>query len=150
MKGLIYIALFIFLCSSCTSRTIYKKPDNLITEDKMIELWTDIVIAKGAFNEKNVNVRRKVNYMRFVYNKHQIDSARFMESNIYYTSRIEDYERMFMKVEENIKKIQAIYDPLSIGIESEIPIWQRDSIQRSKLLKKSGANQDIETLKEFK
>ena len=135
MKRFLYIVVVLILWSSCTSRTIYKKPDNLIAEDKMIELWTDIAIAKAAFNEKNRKVQRGVNYLHFVYKKHQIDSARFMESNIYYTSRIEDYERMFQKVNENLKSLQAIYDLSQENQEEEeLPIWVRDSIRRSKLL----------------
>ncbi len=112
----------------------------------MIELWTDIALAKAAFNEKNKKVQRKVNYMRFVYKKHQIDSARFMESNIYYTSRIEDYERMFQKVSENLKSLQAVYDPSKNDEEDDLPLRKRDSIQRSKLLKNSESNQDLEDL----
>ena len=74
-------------CVSCTSRTIYKKPNDLIPKDQMIDLWTDIYIAQWQARAiKNKKLERKVNYMPLVYNKFNIDSVRFMRSNIYYTS----------------------------------------------------------------
>lgn len=95
---------------SCTGRTIYKKPDDLIDEDQMIALWTDIYIAKGARNVKNTKQERKVNYLPFVYKKYKIDSARFMRSNIYYTSKLEDYNKMFEQVLKNLEELKDKYD----------------------------------------
>jgi len=116
----------------------------------MIELWTDIIIAKGARSVKNTKVQNKVNYMPFVYKKYNIDSTRFMESNIYYTSRVEDYKKMFEKVEENIKNIKAIYDPISTDIDPGLPIYKRDSIRRSKTLKKKEKIKEVPDVKMIK
>ena len=115
---------------SCTSRTIYKKPKNLISEDQMVELWTEIIIAKNAKSIKNQKGQKKINYMPFIYQKHKIDSAKFMQSNIYYTSKVEDYEKMFKRVEAKLRKIKEIYDPLSVDIDPTLPIWKKDSIRR--------------------
>lgn len=96
--------------ASCTGRTIYKKPDDLIDEDQMIALWTDIYIAKGAQNVKNTELERKINYLPFVYKKYKVDSAQFMRSNIYYTSKLEDYNRMFDQVLKNLEELKDKYD----------------------------------------
>jgi len=124
--------LVFILCFSCTSRTIYKKPKNLVSKEQMVDLWVDITIANGARNKKNKKAQREINYMPFIYKKYNIDSTRFMESNIYYTSKIEEYEKMFQEVEVKLKKIKEIYDPLSKGIDPELPIWKRDSIRNSR------------------
>ena len=124
--------LVLILCFSCTSRTIYKKPKNLISKEQMVDLWVDITIANGAKNIKNKKAQRKINYMPFIYKKYNIDSTRFMESNIYYTSKIEEYEKMFQEVEARLKKIRENYDPLSKDIDPTLPIWKRDSIRNSR------------------
>ena len=92
-KVLIFFLLIVFI--SCTSTTIYKKPDRLISKEKMIELWTDIYIARGAKHIKTKDLRKNINYTPLVLKKHQIDSLQFRESNLYYTSKIDEYEKIF-------------------------------------------------------
>jgi len=113
MKKSVSIFLLLLIIFSCTSRTIYKKPDNLISEEKMIDIWTDIYIARGAKHIKTKDLRKNINYIPLVFKKHQIDSLQFSESNLYYTSTIDDYEKMFLEVEKRLKEQQEIYNPKS-------------------------------------
>ena len=122
--------MFIFL-TSCTSRTIYKKPEDIIPKNQMIDLWVDIYIANGAQSVENKNSERLINYFPFIYQKYNIDSVRFMKSNIYYTSKIEEYEEMFQQVEKKLFDIKTVLDPLSEGIDPRLPIYVKDSIRRS-------------------
>ena len=101
----------------------------------MIDLWTDIYIAHGARTVKNKKLERRLNYMPLVFNKFNIDSARFMRSNIYYTSRIEDYEKMLKKVQENIQELKDSYDIISNDRDPDLPILERDSLVRLRNLK---------------
>jgi len=126
--------MFIFL-TSCTSRTIYKKPEDIIPKNQMIDLWVDIYIANGAQSVENKNSERLINYFPFIYQKYNIDSVRFMKSNIYYTSKIEEYEEMFQQVEKKLFDIKTVLDPLSEGIDPRLPIYVKDSIRRSKTKK---------------
>ncbi len=96
----------------------------------MVELWTEITIANNAKSVQNRKGHKKINYMPFIYQKYNIDSARFMQSNIYYTSKIEEYEKLFQRVELKLRKIKEIYDPLSADIDPTLPVWKRDSIRR--------------------
>jgi len=124
--------------TSCTGRTIYKKPDDLIPKGEMVDLWVDIMIANGANGVKNEKSHRKVNYMRFLYEKHQIDSARFMNSNVYYISKIEEYEKMFEEVEIKLNHIKTIYDPFpdEEDMDAELPKKKRDSIKKREKIKR--------------
>lgn len=79
----------------------------------MIEIWTDIYIARGARHIKTKDLRKNINYIPLVFKKYQIDSLQFRESNLYYTSKIDDYEKMFLEVEKRLKEQQEIYDPKS-------------------------------------
>lgn len=83
---------------SCTSNTILEKPKDLVPKDTMVLVLKDLFIARGARSEKNTQNIRKVNYAPLVYNKYKIDSVRFMASNYYYTSRIEEYELIYNEV----------------------------------------------------
>ncbi len=99
---------------ACTSNTIIKKPDDLISKNQMVDLLTDMLIAAGAENIKNIDLERNVNYYPLVFEKYGIDSTRFKESNYYYTSQIDDYEKILKKVNERLK---AIKDKLDFEIK---------------------------------
>jgi hypothetical protein len=111
MKLTIYIFFIFFTLASCTSRTIYKKPENLIGKEKMINIWTDLYIAIGAKSIKTKKLEKKKNYIPLVLEKYKIDSVQFSKSNIYYTSRIEEYEEMFEEVQKRLNDLKNIYDP---------------------------------------
>ena len=107
MKRMRFILLIgIALFTSCTSNTIYKKPEDLIPKDEMVNLLVDVYLANGAYAVKNINGKRKVDYMPLVYEKYGIDSARFQRSNIYYMSRIDEYEYIFKKVKARLLQIK--------------------------------------------
>ncbi len=96
---------------SCTSKTIYKKPDDLIEKDKMISIWTDIYIARGAKTVQTKDLRKNINYLPLVFEKYKIDSAQLSESNLYYTSKIDDYQKMFEEVKRRLIEQKEIYQP---------------------------------------
>ena len=115
--------MLVLLFSSCTSNTIMKKPDDLIPRKEMINLLTDIYIANAAYNIRNKNEERQKNYLSLVYEKYGIDSARFNRSNLYYMSRIDDYEKMHQKVADKIRKLK---------LEKEKEFRAYDSIEKAK------------------
>lgn len=111
MKQVIYIFFILIILVSCTSRTIYKKPENLIGKEKMITIWTDLYIAMGAKSVKTKTLKKENNYIPLVLEKYKIDSIQFSKSNIYYTSRIEEYEKMFEEVQKRLDDLKSIYNP---------------------------------------
>ncbi len=76
----------------------------------MEDLITDMLIAAGAENIKNINLERNVNYFPLIFEKYGIDSTRFKESNYYYTSQIDDYEKILKKVDERLKALKEKLD----------------------------------------
>ena len=105
MRSIALLFTIIFLLGACTSNTIYKKPDDLIPKNQMVELLTDMYLAKAAKNVKTKTSERNLEYMPLIFEKHGIDSLRFQHSNLYYMSRIDVYEAIHKKVEKNLKKI---------------------------------------------
>ena len=108
MSKFFYIALLGLFLINCTSNTIIKKPDNLVSKDEMANILTDMFLASGGENIKNLQLQRKVNYFPLVYEKHKIDSTRFKESNFYYVSRIDDYQEILDKVDKKLKALRKL------------------------------------------
>jgi hypothetical protein len=73
----------------------------------MIEIWTDLYIAIGAKTVHTKTLKKNINYIPLVLKKYEIDSAQFNTSNIYYISRLDEYESMFEKVRENLRAMKA-------------------------------------------
>ncbi|SNR14054.1 DUF4296 domain-containing protein [Tenacibaculum jejuense] len=123
MKNIILFILCISLCLACTGNTIYKEPKNLIPRDSMVALLTDMHIAAAAKPVKNLDQKRDLNYMQLVYDKYKIDSLRFEQSNIYYTSKIDEYDKLLKDIRRNIEVIASTH---------QLEKNKRDSIKKSK------------------
>lgn len=131
MNKLIYFLLICVAIISCTSNTILEKPKNLIPEDEMVDLLTDILIADGADNIKNTNLQRNINYFPLVFEKYKIDTIRFKESNYYYTSKIDEYNEILEQVNQRLKALKEKYDTESKHVDS-IKNAKKDSLKNSK------------------
>ncbi|NVK53206.1 MAG: DUF4296 domain-containing protein [Flavobacteriaceae bacterium] len=119
MKKLIILFIGVSL-TACTSKTIPKKPVDLIPKDTMVLLLTDLFIAKSAAIEKNLDNQKNLNYIPLVYNKYKIDSTRFNTSNRYYTTVFEEYEIIYLEVKEKLEKINATMQPASKDKNSSV------------------------------
>lgn len=126
MKKILAVILLSTLFLSCTSNTIYEKPDDLISKDSMVILLRDMYIAVAAKNVKNKNLQRKISYAPFVFEKYGIDSARFQRSNFYYTSKIDLYEPMLNEVLNSLEEDRSEYTAIK---------KVRDSIRQDSLRK---------------
>nr|WP_262896266.1 DUF4296 domain-containing protein [Aureibaculum flavum] len=83
----------------------------MIEKDQMIKIWTDIYIARGARSVQTIDKRNNINYLPLVFEKYKIDSTQFSESNLFYTSKIDDYQKMFEEVNRRLKEKKKIYQP---------------------------------------
>ncbi|WBX73847.1 DUF4296 domain-containing protein [Tenacibaculum pacificus] len=81
----------------------------MIPKDSMVALLTDMYIASSVSNVKNKFLEKKKNYVFLVYDKYKIDSTRFSESNIYYTSKTEDYTLILKDVKYNLDSLKNYY-----------------------------------------
>ena len=125
IKVIIFLSLFFV---NCTSNTILEKPKDLIPKEQMVDLITDLYIASKAKAIKNENLERKINYSTLIFEKYQIDSSRYKESNLYYTSKIDEYNEILNEVDKRLKLLLA-------QVEKEIE--EKDSIERAIRFSKS-------------
>jgi len=134
MKKIVLLVVISFLLS-CTSATIYKKPQNLIPREQMVALLTDMYISNAAQVNHYKSGKNSIKYMSLVYKKYNIDSARFKESNRYYASNIKLYKAIYQEVLDTIEKLEKKYMALKKTKDS-IQKIKRDSIKKVMKLKK--------------
>ena len=145
MKKNSYLFLFILLVS-CTSNTIFEKPEDLIPKDTMSLLLQEMVISTSAKFLKNKNNQKNINYMPFVYERFKIDSTRFESSNYYYMSTIDLYQKILEKVEASINTQR---DALK-KVKKQLDSIKKDSIQLTlSKLKKGDSLKIIKNLKKL-
>ena len=125
MKNTLYIFLLILL-GSCTSNTIFEKPENLIPKDTMSLLVQEMSIATSAKYINNKNLEKRVNYMPLVYEHFGIDSLRFQTSNLYYMSKIDDYQEIFANAKTNLENQKSVFDKIKKRTDS----LRADSIRK--------------------
>lgn len=132
MNKFFYILFLSIFLTNCTSNTIIEKPDNLIPEDKMVDVLTDLFIASGGKTIKNIHSNRNVNYYSLVYDKYHIDSTQIKESNFYYTTKIDTYNKILDRVEKRLKKLRDKFE-IERKIQDSIKRENRERIKLEKI-----------------
>lgn len=129
MKKLLYLVVcLVFSCNPSVEKP--KKPENLIPEDKMVDIMYDIFILNSA---KGVNKKMlELNGILpkdYVFEKYSIDSTQFAESNNYYVYDTKTYESILNKIAEKIDAKKKEYEALD-KIEEADKKRKEDSIRR--------------------
>jgi len=103
MRLKLFLVLGMFMFISCAEELI-KKPENLIAEDKMISILKQMAIVNAAKGTNLGKLRDNgIEPTNFVFEKYEIDSAQFVNSNRYYASKPLLYEAMYKKVESDLE-----------------------------------------------
>lgn len=104
--SLVFIVLFsVFACNKLKGP---KKPDNLISKDKMVAILIDAkLIASASSKSKLVMRDRGLNTETYIYDKFNIDSLQFALSNNYYAFHIEDYQDIYKRIEDSLEVLKA-------------------------------------------
>lgn len=121
------------LLINCKSDTI-EKPDNLVDEDKMVDVMYDLYLL-NAIKSTNMNYLRENNITsaNYVFEKHKIDSLQFSQSDLYYAADVEEYEKMYQRVTEKLQANKAAIDSLlanskTVKQEVQTELKKSDSI----------------------
>ena len=123
MKKLICIFLVLFSCSF----TIEKKevPDNLISEEEMINILYDmslISVSKGI--NKRILENNGMKPKKYILKKYDIDSLQFVTSNEYYSKDLERYLSIY---EEVLNKLEVNREFIVDSIEN----YKKERAKRS-------------------
>ena len=137
LKNVVYFLFLFVFAMSCNDSVRVKKPDNLITKDKMSDILYDLYTINAA---KGVN-RKLLETNGFipetyVLRKYDIDSAQFADSNMYYAFDTESYNAIIEKVKSRLEKEKEKYEELNEAKSSEGKA-KRDSIKQTNLNKRN-------------
>lgn len=111
-KCFLFFVAFLTL-ASCQKDAI-EKPENLISEEKMVDIIYDLSILQAMRNSNQAVLdSNKINPATYVYKKYKVDSLQFAESNRYYAAEnIKKYDKMYQSVNERILAQKAEVDTL--------------------------------------
>ena len=109
MKHLLSI-LTLIVFTACSEKLPDEVPPNLIDEEQMTTILTDVHLIEGArtgftiLGDTTANIR---DYYEAMYEKHGVTRKQFDDSFAYYTKHPEQMDRMYEKVIENLTIIEA-------------------------------------------
>lgn len=134
MKKTVVVLGFLMLLA-CAEKVV-DKPKNLIPKDKMIDILHDLALLNAT--RTTIGARMDdigIETMEFLYDRYQIDSLQFAQSDLYYASMPLEYQAIYTAVEarldERVKIIEEAAEKRSDSIRKATEKRQ-DSINRSK------------------
>ncbi len=121
----LWIVFLVFTLFGCRQTDKVKEPENLISENKMVEVLTDLALVNSA---KNYNRRQLENTglrpVEYLYDRHDIDSVSLAQSTRYYANFPSDLERIYSRVKNNLENLKS-----TLELEREAEKQIRDSIR---------------------
>ncbi|HIB36558.1 DUF4296 domain-containing protein [Mesonia sp.] len=115
MKKSAYI-LFSFILlvfAACQNVDHAEKPENLIAEDKMIDVLTDLLKLDAAEGFSSIEYeKREVKTKELIFEKYKIDSLQFVNSVEYYAEDFKTNERIYSEVQDRLEAEKKELDSL--------------------------------------
>ena len=155
MRILQFLA-FLLILQSC-NKNVYEAPVDLILEDQMVEILSDLMIlnsAQGAY--KKILEDRLKNPLGYVFKKYNIDSIQFENSNAYYARNIDQYSLIYQRVKEKLdNKKQRIQKRIEIQnkVADSLRKLKSDSLtktrKKNRILTQNRVKKNIEPLVEL-
>src|SRR5436190_18515032 len=133
MKKTLMFLVFLLIAISC-QESMADKPGNLIAEDKMINILSDIAILEAIKVENPGSLTdRNIVPDKYIYKKYKIDSLQFANSNKYYASDVNNYSKMYEKVSQNIEKKQKEIEILiNKGVNVGTPKPKKEEVKNER------------------
>lgn len=96
----ILVLLLILSYTSCQDVKKPEIPTDLISQDIMVDILTDVYISNASRNVNNkLIIKRNLKLDSIIYNKYNIDSLQFVVSNTYYSSDLITYGNLLTQVQ---------------------------------------------------
>ncbi|MDC6365472.1 MULTISPECIES: DUF4296 domain-containing protein [Flavobacteriaceae] len=131
----IFVFSLVLLFLACAKKVV-EKPENLIPKDKMAEILHDLAVLDAAKSSFKATLDRKdIKIMDFIYEKHQIDSAQFAQSDLYYASIPLEYQFIYEAVEGKLEDRRKILEEATQMRNDSVrksAIKRKDSLQKTK------------------
>lgn len=109
MKNL-FLLLMMAVIAGCTDKVI-EKPENLISEDQMVDIYFDVALFNAAKNSGYDKFsEHSINSQKYLFEKYGVDSLQLAKSSNYYAAKPVVYERIYKKVEDRLDTLKVAFD----------------------------------------
>lgn len=108
----IYLFLLIgfFACQDVDKA---EKPENLIPENKMVNVLVDLLKLDGAESMSSIEFeKRDVKTKELIFKKYQVDSLQFVKSTEYYAENFKVNQRIYDSVQARLEREKTLLDSL--------------------------------------
>ncbi|SDR79286.1 protein of unknown function [Christiangramia echinicola] len=133
LRNRLVFLLLIFVSFSCQDLKTTEKPEDLIPEEKMVDVLTEMALLHAARNYNKQKLEETgIKPDEYIYEKYDIDSLQFEKSNNYYAEQYSDYERIYDSVKVRLQIMKSRLDSLrdiEIKIEDSIKLSRKDSLK---------------------
>ncbi|GAA4889040.1 hypothetical protein GCM10023311_11290 [Flaviramulus aquimarinus] len=130
IKHLIICLGFMVMLSACNGAKGPKKPKNLISKEKMVDILIDSkLIASASSANKKIMRDSGVDLNTYVFTKHNIDSLQFALSNNYYAFHIKKYQEIYEKVGDSLEALKVKFKDLEAKEWKEQTKREEDSLK---------------------
>ncbi len=122
-KNIVFLLLVVAFFSC--DKEAYKKPKNLISEKKMVNIMVDLHIAEATYRKFRYtkdNWISKVSSASFyhsILDKYKVSQSNFEESYLYYVSRPKKYEKIYSAVTDRLNAKEEEYLPQKPDLEDK-------------------------------
>ena len=107
------LIFFIGCLVSCQDVQKPEKPANLISQEIIVDILTDVYISNAARNVNNKLLRNlNIKLDSVIYSKYRVDSLQFALSNNYYSSNLDIYRNLLVKAQEKLMLLQIEKDSM--------------------------------------
>ena len=141
MKKIFCFFIASLLLFSC-QETAVEKPDNLIDEEVMENILYDLALLEAIKTNNPASLEKKnITASTYIYDKYDIDSLQFVNSNHYYASDVHNYLKMYQRVEERLASEKTKIDTILAQKAKKVkpkqpkPLKSKDDIKHEIKLK---------------
>lgn len=113
MKKLLLIVSSVILLFSCQDVKRSPKPKDLIPQEKMVDVLTEVALMQGARSySKKLLLEKGIAPYAHLTRKFGIDSVQFLNSNNYYAEHPKTYEQIYTQVKRRLEILMVKYETL--------------------------------------
>ncbi len=106
----VFVSVLILMLS-CSTESSGPRPDVFLSEDRMIEITTDIQLVEAALNyRRNIGqdfANTKAEYYAELFERHDIDLQIYQENVDYYNQKPARMEKIYDAVLKNLNDLQT-------------------------------------------
>lgn len=133
------ILFMLLVLTSCYEVKTPSKPDNLISEDNMVNILVDMAIMSSAKGVNKSKIEKNgIVPDEFIYKNNNTDSLTFAQSNAYYAFNTKKYEAICKRVIDSLTIVRDKYNTIQLKEKAEKKI--KDSIKRAQTNKEKRKN----------